>query len=569
MSRLHAAIIVALLCTFATVASAGAASPPQTPTNRAAALERILASDRSITGIIGFSFEILRTQPVAYRPEEFVVDAVSANRESGLRALVSLTTSKVLRSKLLAPLDILITQADVTAALALVKNLPSLRTRLGSTLSLYRASDFSDARQQYRVEALPVRSTGRSDPCSVHRCLQLLFHAPKGYVAGLRVLVDLTAGHRIDGPRGEAAPHLPAGPTQTQRAQTSPSALTGLISPECRAIRFFTTTTSWTVCWTYLAGYGLVLGPTSFKRSGAVRVLDVISDARVAQIFVPYATGDPRFYDTSFGFPNAPISPNLCLKGTLLDGGAACLEHRDRDIDWLFPGAAVPSGRRGEEVVLWSVLYAANYLYIEQWGFRDDGVFWGRVGATGQNLPGIETESHTHDYVWRIVPHLGGSGDSVNYVGISEPVTQLTAPDVSLQIVRPTPVIWNPQRFDQLEIFAPGVTNGRGHPTAYRLIPMPVAGLAHHQEPFTQADLWATEGDPLETDASSLPDYAKEKVSLVHTSIALWYRGSFRHQPRDEDGYYDSGGNWIGTTHTFWTGFVFMPRNLFDRSPFF
>ncbi|HXN08739.1 MAG TPA: hypothetical protein VN860_03670, partial [Candidatus Acidoferrales bacterium] len=93
--------------------------------------------------------------------------------------------------------------------------------------------------------------------------------------------------------------------------------------------------------------------------------------------------------------------------------------------------------------------------------------------------------------------------------------------------------------------------------------------LAHHQEAFTQADLWATKGDPLETDASSLPVYVKEKASLVNADIALWYRGSFRHQPRDEDGYYDRGGNWIGTTHTVWTGFIFMPRNLFDSSPFF
>ncbi|HLW38162.1 MAG TPA: hypothetical protein VKR99_07010, partial [Candidatus Eremiobacteraceae bacterium] len=136
-------------------------------------------------------------------------------------------------------------------------------------------------------------------------------------------------------------------------------------------------------------------------------------------------------------------------------------------------------------------------------------------------------------------------------------------------ILHPTGIVWNPQRFDQLEAYAPGLTNGRGHTTAYRLLAQPNTGLAHHQEPFTQADLWATEGDPLDIDAIDLPLYAKEHTSLANTDIALWYRGSFRHQPRDEDGFYDSSGNFIGTTHTVWTGFIFMPRNLFDQSPFF
>jgi primary-amine oxidase len=545
-----------------------AAAVPKTATERVAALEQVLSHDRFVQAAVGASFDIVRIQPVGSQSDEFVVDVATASRSSGLRALVNLATSGVVRTQRLDPVDIVFTQSDVAEAFALVRNLPSVRARLGSTLPLYRVDTSLGVRPHYAVEALPVRGAAPGDPCTTHRCLELLFHAPRGYVAGPRVLVDLTAGHRIEGPTGEAASRVFRASASAQ-VQVAPSALAGLASPECQTVRFFSATTSWNICWTYVSGYGLVLGPVSFKKPRGFRPLRVIEQASVAQIFVPYASGDPRFYDTSFGFPNAGIGANLCLKGALFDGGTACLEHRDRDVDWMFPDSAVPSGRRGEEAVLWSVLYAANYLYIEEWGFRDDGIFWGRVGATGQNLPGIETESHTHDYVWRIVPHIAARGNSVNYVGINEPVTQLTAPDVSLRITHPTSVVWNPQRFDQVEIYAPGVTNGRGDTTSYRLIPQPNGGLAHHQEAFTQADLWATKGDPLETDASSLPVYVKEKVSLVNADIALWYRGSFRHQPRDEDGYYDSSGSWIGTTHTLWTGFLFMPRNLFDSSPFF
>ena len=566
MSRVCAVALAFLTCT---AVHNSAAAAPQTAADRAVALEQLLSHDRSVQAVVGTSFDIIRTQPVSSRPDQFVIDVATPNRSSGLRALVNLATSTVLRTQRLDPVDIVFTQPDVADAFAIVRNLPSVRARLGSTLPLYRVGNIADTRPQYRVEALPVRGTDPRDPCTTHRCLELLFRAPHGYVAGPPVLVDLTAGHRIEGPAGEARRRFAPASLKTQQVRVLPAALTGLVSPACQVIRFFSATTSWNVCWTYVTGYGLVLGPVSFKRPGAFKPFTVVSQASVAQIFVPYALGEPRFYDTSFGFPNAVIASHLCLKGALFDGGTACLEHRDRDIDWMFPSGPIPTGRRGEEAVLWSVLYADNYLYVEEWGFRDDGILWGRVGATGRNLPGVETESHTHDYMWRIVPNLAGRGNSVNYVGINEPIDQLAAPDVTLKITHPTAVVWNPQRFDQLEAYAPGVTNGRGDTTSYRLIPMPVAGLAHHEEPFTQADLWATDGDPFETDATCLPRYVKDKVSLVNADIAFWYRGSFRHQPRDEDGYYDSSGTWIGTTHALWAGFIFMPRNLFDSSPFF
>src|SRR4029077_2107333 len=129
----------------------------------------------------------------------------------------------------------------------------------------------------------------------------------------------------------------------------------------------------------YMApGFGLVLGGAAFTKSAGSAKFGVIGDARVDQIFVPYAAGSPRYYDTDYNFPLAVIPQTLCGSGVLLDGGLACLEVRDRDIDWLHePNGAGPiPGRRGEEAVLWSVLAAANYLYIEEWGFRDDGVFW-------------------------------------------------------------------------------------------------------------------------------------------------------------------------------------------------
>lgn len=567
MRILRFAIIIALLCLSCTYAFATTANAAQTSARQVQALQQIVANDRTVRAVLGSSFDVVRTQPVGYRPGLYVLDLATPNRSAGLRVLVNLATSAVVENRKLDPAQIFFTRSDVAQAFALVRNLPSLRALLGPTLWQYRASDAADpSRPQYRVEALPVRSTGRNDRCTVHRCLELLFHAPQGYVSGIRMLVDLTAGQRIEAPKNERAPgplnRSPWG--QQTRAIATQSAAE---APECRTLNFTTAPTSWKICWYYVTGPGLVLGPSSFKRPG-LSAFNVVGDARVDEIFVPYATGSPRYYDTSFGFPLATITQNLC-HGTLLDSGQACLEIRDRGLDWLSPGGGAPAGRRGEEIVLWSALYAANYLYIEEWGFRDDGALWGRVGATGQNLPGVETESHTHDFVWRIVPHLAGTGNSVNLAEVNEPVSGLTAPDVSAQITHPVGLLWNPQRFDELSVFAPGVSNGRGHTTAYRLVPNPTAGLAHHNEAFTREDLWATEGDPLDIDASMLPVYASENTSLVKTDIALWYRGSVHHYPRDEDGFYDRGGSWIGTTHSMWTGFLFTPRNLWDKSPLF
>jgi hypothetical protein len=39
--------------------------------------------------------------------------------------------------------------------------------------------------------------------------------------------------------------------------------------------------------------------------------------------------------------------------------------------------------------------------------------------------------------------------------------------------------------------------------------------------------------------------------------------------PRDEDGVYDSSHVWVGTADVMWTGFMLMPHNFFDCSPFY
>jgi hypothetical protein len=108
---------------------------------------------------------------------------------------------------------------------------------------------------------------------------------------------------------------------------------------------------------------------------------------RVSDYFVPYHEGTPRYYDLSgFNFQLTGVSSSDCPASV---GGAVisphvCKEVHDRGLMWKdFSGV-----RRGQELVLWGAISAANYRYIQEYTFRDDGVIIARMGATAQNLPG-------------------------------------------------------------------------------------------------------------------------------------------------------------------------------------
>ena len=65
--------------------------------------------------------------------------------------------------------------------------------------------------------------------------------------------------------------------------------------------------------------------------------------------------------------------------------------------------------RRGQELVLWSVLDAGNYNYVIEWSFRDDGSISGRAGSTGPKLGGPnDKRGHMHNFSWRIDIDLTG-----------------------------------------------------------------------------------------------------------------------------------------------------------------
>ncbi len=323
--------------------------------------------------------------------------------------------------------------------------------------------------------------------------------------------------------------------------------------------------THWRLCWETVPGNGLIIHWAYFRKSPTAKWLFLLWDARVSEIFVPYHSGSPRYYDVEYMFPLTPIGASDCpaaVGGTVLAGNV-CKQVFDRGLLWKSDNLV----RRGEQLILWSALAAANYNYVMEWTFRDDGVVLGRVGATSHNIGFAPMETHVHNPIWRLDVDLDGwPWDSVRYGTHTE--TGLSATDTDPLIAVEGNRPWNPQAFNSLDIFDKYLKNGRGDPTSYSLMPLPTGGLTRHQEPFTQADFWVTHYHWNEMSAKDLVSYITPPEPVVDTDIVVWYKGSIHHHPRDEDGEIVNG-YWNGVALVMWTGFMLMPRNLFETTPFY
>jgi Cu2+-containing amine oxidase len=334
--------------------------------------------------------------------------------------------------------------------------------------------------------------------------------------------------------------------------------------------------TTWQICWREVAGYdslnnpnGLVIGPVYFRTSPGAPYVKVIHDMRVSDYFVPYHPGSPRYYDLSFfNFQLTSVSAADCpasVGGTLLSS-KVCKEVHDRGLMWKdYAGV-----RRGEELVLWGAINAANYRYIQEYRFRDDGFIIGRVGATAQNLPGMESVTHTHGAYWRIDTDFGGiSPNNVAQITHSESILNPfgSASDSVTPVTTGKGFIWSPRAHTTLAVSNPNMKNRRGNRPEYHLVEQVTGGgIAAHFEPFSRNDLWVTRYSGSQFAASKLPSYTGTNVA--NSDVVLWIKTPIHHTPRDEDGLTGTGSV-NGTADVMWSGFALIPHNLFSCSPFY
>lgn len=318
--------------------------------------------------------------------------------------------------------------------------------------------------------------------------------------------------------------------------------------------------TGWRVRYAHGIGKGLYITGAWFKKDVGAPWMRVLWDARLADIFVPYHKGSPRFYDLTqfrFGLVPATAADAGCC-GVVLDG-FVIKEVRDRGVLWKDDMQV----RRGEELVLWATLDAANYNYIMQYSFRDDGSIGFRVAGTAANLPSLPWEPHMHDALWRVDVDLNGfPNDSALHVRHIE--MGLVGIDQALGLAGETWLDWNDLQFTHVRVQDTVAKNGHGQPISYDMIPFR-AGTARHQETFSHHDFWITRYRGTELNYSQLPNYLNGE-SVTNTDVVLWHISPVHHHPRREDG--EMVGNvWQGVALAMWTGFDLRPRNLFDRTP--
>jgi primary-amine oxidase len=340
--------------------------------------------------------------------------------------------------------------------------------------------------------------------------------------------------------------------------------------------------TKWRVVWGIENHAGgskvLYIKAAYFTRVRGGREIQVLGDSRLTEIFVPYI-GGTRIYDISgFNFQLIPITPKMlgpaCItpgqiygeNGNPAETGPVAKEVHDDNLRWI---NSAGQSRRGQEMLLWSVLSAGNYRYIMLYVFRDDGQVSFRLGATSHNLfsTNADMATHLHSGCWRINPALGNP----DKLALSK-VRYTPAGTVKEPLTKELRTRWNPEEFTRLRIESTELKNGHTPPSplGYELTPM-VWGIGRFSgrgEEFTLNDFWTVRDKPLENKCRDLNSYENGE-SLAGARPVLWHLATAHHSPRDEDFGPTGYDRNEGVALTSWAGFDLKPRNFFPSTPLY
>ena len=340
--------------------------------------------------------------------------------------------------------------------------------------------------------------------------------------------------------------------------------------------------TAWKVHWREQSGPGLIIQDAFFKKSPNEPWMQILGEARLSEAFVPYHRGSPRFWDVSYNFPlcqvtQADAGPHgLLLSSAPNKNPTVVLELKDQGVAWK-DSAGV---RRGEQIVLWGTLSAANYRYIIEYTFRDDGLIRFKVGATGHNYSGSEYEPHMHNHYWRIDVNLDGpENNTVQLCRHQEPRkggkdSQATTLHEPFNGGKEGFADFKAEEFTMVNIQHTKRKNARGQPISYDLVPYRMGNSRHYgseTEKCTHHDYYVTRNRPKELYFKKIHDYLNGE-DISDGDVVVWYSAPGHHEPRSEDGEMIKNGNgrtFSGVTPVMWCTFELKPRDLWDRSPFF
>lgn len=338
----------------------------------------------------------------------------------------------------------------------------------------------------------------------------------------------------------------------------------------------------WTFNWKILPRQGVVLTEVTFHK------MSVLKYAGIAEVFVPYNSGEPRPEDQRFhpfGQNMIPLVPGEdCLPGGTCRAYAAdgkltgdqpvvMIHEESESLNYL--GG---EGRgHAKMLVLWSAYALGDYTYIIRWRFGEDGSIQPQVGLTGKlsHFGGDQTNStevgaseralgHVHNIFFCLDFDIDGQRNTVEEFNFTPTgIEREKAIAGWTPIKRETNRELKPEAFRSWRVVNNASRNRLGHPRSYELIP---GGTGIYRgstsEGFAHADLWITRfhesevpGEPLLSEC--LASYLNNE-NVENEDVVLWYMLSVHHQPRTED--------WSAMP-IHWCGFELMPRDFLDGSP--
>lgn len=349
-------------------------------------------------------------------------------------------------------------------------------------------------------------------------------------------------------------------------------------------------------------------------KNGSPKWVTVARMLELAEIYVPYDNGNTAFLDVhDMPFNMTParkefLGPNCVAPGSILssDNPAwANIVHKEVHDDGVRWMSAETSGRneiadrvrRGEKLLLWGTYYGANYRYMIEYGFTDDGTLTCRIGPTGRNIfnrQKDQTDTHMHIGCWRFEPDLG---DPVTKVGGPKQTEVLLARRVMdeqkerfAQVARPFnkngegeacegSARWVPEEFTTLRVASKVRKNTHGYPIAYDVVShrlgstkqlLNEGGTYDANMDFINYDFWVTRTESGFTDYIDVPRYAKDRRPLTNQPTTIWLCTPALHVARSEDFDTANGTNsYAGVAITTWAGFSLKPRDLFDGTPLY
>lgn len=357
-------------------------------------------------------------------------------------------------------------------------------------------------------------------------------------------------------------------------------------TPSCpKADRIDTTLKNgarWQMCWNIDRNTGVGLSDVTYtpNRGTPTRVL---KSASLAEVHVPYDSGQPRFYDvSSIGFGDlgegtlTKLSKDDCPTGKLWDyqkTPVMCSQEQPRP--FAYKSAVEKSVRHGTDLTVFSVSEIGWYDYIMEWHFSDDGAITPRAGASGSLSPfafsdatsgwptGVGSqrfsENHSHNIFWRL--DFDVNGQSKNVVEQYDFEGSGTAKRTMKRTVlsKETGADLAPERF--WRVVNPTAENDDGHPMSWEI---DNGDSDQYRGPgdtekFTRHDVYFSQyreceqlayGNTAKGCAASVDKYTNgEKV----TDPVAWVSVDYHHVPRDED---------QDPMPTHWQSFRIVPRDV-------